>query len=79
MKDPRFVFSDPGIPVKILTALLKGEKLQVGIHDAKMQALAERGLVEWTERGWAIPQDPPEAVEELRRLVATEMLGKDER
>jgi hypothetical protein len=72
------IFRDPGIPVPLLTKLLKGEKLQVGIHDATMQALAERGLVHWTEQGWKIPESPPELVQELRRQVATEMLGKDD-
>lgn len=71
------IFRDPGIPVAILTALLKGEKLQVGIHDAQMQALAERKIVEWTETGWKIVSDPPEKVEELRRSIAVEMLGEE--
>jgi hypothetical protein len=55
--------------IKVLNRLLKGERIE-GIHNVQMQSLAERGIVHWTSDGWRM-------TEELRRIAAVEMLGKE--
>lgn len=56
--------------IAILNRLLRGERLEKGIHDLQMQSLQERGIITWTSLGWAM-------TDELRRMAAVEMLGKE--
>ena len=55
--------------IKILNKLLRDEDPERGIHDLRMQSLAERGIIYWSSSGWRM-------TEELRKMAAVEMLGE---